>query len=100
MANITNYKCPACTGPLHFVGSSGMLECDYCGGKYNIDEMNKMYSDKVREEAEKNAEAAEAESQEGTGGAAGSEGESQTTVNADFASPEAHDWDSSIKILR
>ena len=48
MANITNYKCPACTGPLHFVGSSGMLECDYCGGKYNIDEMNKMYSDKVR----------------------------------------------------
>lgn len=100
MANITNYKCPACTGPLHFVGSSGMLECDYCGGKYNIDEMNKMYSDKVREEAEKNAEAeaAEAESQNGTGGSADSEGESQTTVNADFASPEAHDWDSSIKM--
>ena len=26
------------------------------------------------------------------------EGESQTTVNADFTSPEAHDWDSSIKM--
>ena len=28
---VTNYKCPACTGPLHFVGGSGKLECDYCG---------------------------------------------------------------------
>ena len=33
---ITNYKCPACTGPLHFVGSSGMLECEYCGSKFDV----------------------------------------------------------------
>ena len=31
-SQITNYKCPACTGPLHFVGASGKLECDFCGG--------------------------------------------------------------------
>ena len=31
--DITNHKCPACTGPLHFSGASGMLECDYCGQK-------------------------------------------------------------------
>ena len=55
MATATNYQCPACGGPLHFSGTTQKLECDYCGGKYNIDEMNKMYSDKVREEAEKNA---------------------------------------------
>ena len=30
-AQVTNYKCPTCTGPLHFVGASGKLECDYCG---------------------------------------------------------------------
>ena len=28
---VTNYQCPACTGPLHYLGESGMLECDYCG---------------------------------------------------------------------
>ena len=30
-AQVTNYQCPGCTGPLHFVGASGKLECDYCG---------------------------------------------------------------------
>lgn len=29
-SQVTNYKCPVCTGPLHFVGASGQLECDYC----------------------------------------------------------------------
>ena len=36
---ITNYKCPACTGPLHFVGASGKLECDYCGSSYSVEEI-------------------------------------------------------------
>lgn len=35
---VTNYQCPACTGPLHYVGESGMLECDYCGSKYTAAE--------------------------------------------------------------
>ena len=39
--DITNHKCPACTGPLHFVGESGMLECDYCGSKYTVEEIEK-----------------------------------------------------------
>ena len=97
MANITNFKCPACTGPLHYVGGSGKLECDYCGGKYDITEINELYSDKVREEAEKNAEA-EVEAEASGGAEASGEVESQTTVNADFSSPDAHDWDSSIKM--
>ncbi|MBQ9412494.1 MAG: hypothetical protein IJU29_05280 [Oscillospiraceae bacterium] len=33
---VTNYKCPACTGPLHFVGSSGRLECEYCGSTFDV----------------------------------------------------------------
>ena len=36
---VTNYKCPACTGPLHFVGSSGKLECDYCGSTFEVAEI-------------------------------------------------------------
>lgn len=43
---ITDYKCPACTGPLHFVGASGRLECDYCGSSYDVAEIEALYADK------------------------------------------------------
>ena len=46
-SQITNYKCPACTGPLHFVGASGKLECDFCGGKYDVAEIEALYADKA-----------------------------------------------------
>ena len=62
-SQITNYKCPACTGPLHFVGASGMLECDFCGAKYDVAQIEAMYAEKeaaavaATEEAEEKAEA-------------------------------------------
>ena len=62
-SQITNYKCPACTGPLHFVGASGMLECDFCGAKYDVAQIEAMYAEKeaaavaATEKAEKKAEA-------------------------------------------
>ena len=43
---ITTYQCPACTGPLHYVGESGKLECDYCGKAYEVAEIEKLYSEK------------------------------------------------------
>lgn len=43
---ITEYKCPACTGPLHFVGQSGKLECDYCGNRYDVAEIETLYAEK------------------------------------------------------
>ena len=94
MANVTNYKCPACTGPLHFVGASGLLECDYCGSKYEVEEINKLYSDKVKEEADKNAaeEAAKTEAQAATGG----DDNNQSTIEGEFKEPEMKDWDSSL----
>lgn len=49
---ITNYKCPACTGPLHFAGGSGNMECEYCGSVFSVDEIEKMYEEK-NESAEK-----------------------------------------------
>lgn len=42
---VTNYHCPACTGPLHFAGNSGKLECEYCGSKYDIQEIEQMYAE-------------------------------------------------------
>ena len=51
-SEITNHKCPACTGPLHFSGASGMLECDYCGSKFTIEEIEKLYAEKEAEAAE------------------------------------------------
>ena len=53
---ITNYQCPACTGPLHFVGESGRLECDYCGSSFDIAGIEAFYAEKEA----KAAEAAEA----------------------------------------
>lgn len=45
MANqVTNYKCPACTGPMHFAGASGKLECDYCGSSFTVEEVEAMYA--------------------------------------------------------
>lgn len=43
-AQIAQYKCPACTGPLHFVGESGKLECDYCGSTYDVAEIEALYA--------------------------------------------------------
>lgn len=49
---ITNYQCPACTGPLHFTGESGMLECDYCSGKFSVEEIEKYYAAKNEKAAD------------------------------------------------
>ena len=42
-SDIQNYKCPACTGPLHFGAGSGKLECEYCGSIFEVEEMEKLY---------------------------------------------------------
>ncbi len=42
----TNYQCPACTGPLHFVGDSGRLECEYCGTSFDVAEIETLYAEK------------------------------------------------------
>ena len=45
-SQVTNYQCPSCTGPLHFVGSSGKLECDCCGSTYDVAEIEALYQKK------------------------------------------------------
>ena len=75
---ITNYQCPACTGPLHFVGESGKLECDYCGSIYEVAEIEALY-------AEKEAQAAQAQQAE----------EEAAEERKKEASAEGKDWDDS-----
>ena len=50
-AQVTNYQCPSCTGPLHFVGASGKLECDYCGSTYDVAEIEAFYAEKEEKAA-------------------------------------------------
>ena len=56
---VTNYQCPACTGPMHFVGASGRLECDYCGSSYSVEEIEKLYAGKEEKAAAAFAQAEE-----------------------------------------
>jgi len=59
---VTNYQCPACTGPLHYSESLGKLKCDYCGTEYEVAEIEAMYAKKeeksveVQKKAEKETE--------------------------------------------
>ena len=48
----TNYQCPSCTGPLHFSGSSGKLECEYCGTAFDVAEIEALYAEKEKKAAE------------------------------------------------
>lgn len=54
---VTNYQCPACTGPLHFSGATGKLECEYCGSAFEVSEIEALYADK-NQQAEAAAETA------------------------------------------
>lgn len=58
---LTNYQCPACTGPLHFESSTGMLQCDYCGSVFTTEQIEAMYAEQnAAAQAASQAEAAQA----------------------------------------
>lgn len=56
-AQVTNYQCPACTGPLHFEAGKGRLECEYCGSAYSVEEIESLYAAKDAKAAEAQTEA-------------------------------------------
>ena len=43
---VTNYQCPACTGPVHFSPETGKVVCDYCGSTYDLKEIEAIYAEK------------------------------------------------------
>ena len=73
---VTNYQCPACTGPLRFDGKTGKLKCDYCGSYFTVQEVEKLYAaknasaEKAKENADKakeNADKAKENADSGSG---------------------------------
>lgn len=42
---VTNYKCPACTGPIHYDSGSGKMVCDYCDSVFEVSEIEELYKD-------------------------------------------------------
>ena len=64
-SQVTNYQCPACTGPLQFDPDTGKLGCEYCGSVYELAEIEALYAEeeKAAAEAMKNAEEAGPETQ-------------------------------------
>ena len=69
---ITNYQCPNCTGPLHFAGASGQLECDFCGAKFDVAVIEQLYADREQAAA-----------------AAGTEPQWDFTVDGNWSAEEA-----------
>ena len=62
-SQVTNFQCPTCTGPLHYVGKSGRLECEYCGNSFSVQKIEALYGEKI-EEAQLAAQAAGNEAQD------------------------------------
>ena len=63
---ITNYQCPGCTGPLQFSPLTGKLECEYCGGSFTPEEVERFYAEQ-NAKAEQAAAQAEATPENGEG---------------------------------
>lgn len=56
-SQVTNYQCPACTGPLHYDGAVGRLACDFCGSSFSTQEIEALYAQKDADAARAQAEA-------------------------------------------
>ena len=87
---VTNYQCPACTGPLHYSAKSGKLACDYCGSSFDVAEIEALYARKeaeaaaAKQAADAKAEAAQAAKAEAAGAAAASGGWDTSDLSRDW----------------
>lgn len=87
---VTNYQCPACTGPLHYSAKSGKLACDYCGSSFDVAEIEALYARKEAEAAaakhaaDAKAEAAQAAKAEAAEAAAASGGWDTSDLSRDW----------------
>ena len=90
---VTNYQCPACTGPLHYSAKSGKLACDYCGSSFDVAEIEALYARKEAEAAAAKQEAEAAAAKQ----AADAKAEAAQTAKAEAAEAAAASggWDTS-----
>lgn len=83
----TNYQCPSCTGPLHYDGAAGRLQCDYCGSSFDPAEIEKLYAEKEQQAA----------SQPETGS---DTGEWQSSADEDWGTDADQDARIQLSVLR
>ena len=87
---VTNYQCPACTGPLHYSAKSGKLACDYCGSSFDVAEIEALYARKeaeaaaAKQAADATAEAAQAAKAEAAEAVAASGGWDTSDLSRDW----------------
>lgn len=87
---VTNYQCPACTGPLHYSAKSSKLACDYCGSSFDVAEIEALYARKeaeaaaAKQAADAKAEAAQAAKAEAAEAAAASGGWDTSDLSRDW----------------
>ena len=84
-----NYQCPACGGPLHFTGATGMVQCDYCDSSFTVEQVEQHYAQKqakaegkADEEKAREQERAAAEGREAQGDTVVSTGKAQAAAAA------------------
>ena len=53
---VTNYKCPACGGPLHWDPDLQKLKCDFCGSTFTTAEIREEYKDENEAAAQQGTE--------------------------------------------
>ena len=87
-SQVTNYQCPSCTGPLHFSGVSGRLECEYCGSSFTVEEIEALYAEK-NEQAEAAAAQAEAKAEEQREQYAGGDEWDMSSISSDWGADAA-----------
>ena len=63
-SQITNYQCPACTGPLKYAGDSGKLECEYCGSTLTVEQTEGLFEEKDQAASQAMAEEMAQEAEE------------------------------------
>ncbi len=86
----TNYQCPSCNGSLRYVGQSGMLECDFCGSKFTIEEAERYFAEKqAKADTKAEQENAKEEKRRAADAAQGAAGSQTAAPDARAARPAA-----------
>lgn len=81
-SQVTNYQCPACTGPLQYDSRTGKMACEYCGSVFTVSEIEALLAEK-NEDAENAFNAAQAAQTEAPG-TEGSDGDVEEGLDVEW----------------
>ena len=67
-SQVTNYQCPACTGPLQFNPQTGKMGCEFCGSVFELAEIEALYQQKEEQAVEAHEKAEKQQKEEAASG--------------------------------